>query len=282
MARKIAKKIEGVALTLSYKENLIKALNACRIEIDEAFCKQTVEAYAKTHKMNVVSAHDSMFRMAGTLLYINDNIMPLNEEDQGKLQNYLKPLVTSKVQRKVKVVKEEKVTVSIRDRMEAKAGNLQAELEDTLSPLFRNQVVDFDINAWIKINAIPRNVCKLIASGVVKNLMSDLVNAQRGEPDFLEAYKQLGKKGIKSVLATLTQIVNVLNAAKTEKKVAVRKTAKKTVATASRGVLRTLARTLFDQGKSNREVAQIFVDQYNVKQTTASGYAYSFRKELTK
>lgn len=280
MSRKLAKKITGPVLANTSKETLVKALNFCNFEFDDSFKKQQVMAYCKANKINTAgfsSLADFDFRVTGSLIYINENMMVLGEKELATLQSRIAGLkaAASKFVVKTQVAAPK---VSIRDRMMVKVEQYTADIEDALSPLFQKQACDFDINAFIKINNLPRNVCKLVAERLQKNLIDDVDSLVNGVPEFVEAYSFLGKREAKGIAKVLKDIVDTLNVTKTVKKVPVRQV--KTTSTVSRGVLRGIAQQMFKDGKTNKEVAAVMVKTYGVKPATATSYASGFKKEM--
>jgi len=102
----------------------------------------------------------------------------------------------------------EEVKPQIQERIENRASELIASLEDEIDKFCINQKNDFDIQNWFRNNAIKPLIAKRIA-GYYQPLYSEVYDAVEGKDEQLvEAYHSWNKKALKQFLEFIRTIIS--------------------------------------------------------------------------
>ncbi len=288
---KIAAVVADIRDENAYRMSLIKALNATNVEIENSQKKDLAFHYMKTNGFSVRGLGllaDSTFRSIGTLVHINTNVMKLNDQDMARLHTMITDLVRNNARVEPEIVVTEtpaKVVpvLSIRDKMSVKADKLMTELDQAIDDLIAGKPTDFEISKWIAVNAIPGMMCKMIVDKMATTI-NDFEMIHAKDPDYLEAYSHIPAARRKMIRNVLNHMVSCLTNHKTvkpTKPISKRQKAKTATAKFSRAVLRTKAFELMKDGKTNKDIVNIFVGEFHVKQATSNSYVYGFRKEFS-
>lgn len=281
-------KVATIVPADTYKIQLIRALNDASVELDSSMKKDMALQYMKMNDISTRGINglaESEFRMIGTLAYIHSQVLELNDQDLARLHRLCSDLVRSnaKIEPEITSVVQAEVrpTLSIRDKMSIKAEKFMIELDQAIDDLIAGEQSDFNISRWIAANEIPGKMCKVIAEKLDR-VMKDFELVIAKDPDYVEAYSFITPSRRKLIFNQLQNIFSTLTNHKTikvAKPITKRQKAKQATAKFSRAVLRGKALDLMSQGKVDKDIIDLFVEQYDVKKGTAYGYVRSFRKE---
>jgi hypothetical protein len=116
--------------------------------------------------------------------------------------------------------------ISIQDRINSKASDLIAELEEELDVFYKEGVIQFDVKKWSLEKAIKPPVAKRITDHF-RPQYEEITEALKGEdPDFVEAYKGWRKPVLKIMALFIKKILDHLDEAAAAQ-VSIRKPRKK-------------------------------------------------------
>jgi len=106
------------------------------------------------------------------------------------------------------VVVETRQVISIQDRINARAGNLIALLEDQVDIFINNGKNDFDIVEWMQKQAVKPQIAKKIVE-YYNPLYSELFDAYKGtDKELRDAYSHLKKSQIKKYMEFVKAIIS--------------------------------------------------------------------------
>ena len=210
-AHKLLKNNEPKIGFMTYDHDMIKALQYYNLNHDgKEKRKWVLERFPKLKFNSDLS--DYYFRVAGTLIRIENNGNELSDEHKAKLQKEIEFLMKPAV--KVEVPKEEvKPKASVQDAMDEKVSNFLGEfagLVDEYVLTRSHPKVDNLVNTM----GIRGPMAKKVIDKVHKN-MSELQEAIEGtDKQLVEGYSNFKKVELKKLLGIYEQLVTSLTQAK--------------------------------------------------------------------
>jgi hypothetical protein len=144
-------------------------------------------------------------------LLLDGNKLPLKyvEQFKNKLKN-LEKTYSSSYKKKDVEEKEEKVVISIQDRMRNKASKLSAELEGNIDNIMEGKESSLSVKKFYVDNAIKPGIAAYIIEKY-KPVYSELYDAYHGKGDsqLKEGYSLWNKKTIKKLMEYVLEIISV-------------------------------------------------------------------------
>lgn len=194
--------------------DIIRAWNWFNYYHDSEDAKGFVIAYLKTQKKKdllkrVAKVDASKLRSIGwncRLLSNGSSLPPDMLKDMWvRLEQLAPPDTASEREEPVVTAK----VVSIQDRINARASDLIALLEDQIDIFIRNGANEFNAEAWFREQIIKPQVAKKIAA-YYSPLYAELFDAYKGtDKELLDAYSHLKKAQIKRYMEFVKSIISV-------------------------------------------------------------------------
>lgn len=188
----------------NYKLSLMRALNYYSLEVDEKTKRSYAIAYFKKNGHDVkaiAAAPDYMFSTIGAVAHLALCDSGLNEHDLLRLDNAYSALTAFK-KAEEEAVKDKKPTVQ--DHLMNKARDIIGEFESAIDEFIKNGT---DFSAKGHLNGLKAPVIKKIADWFSAKL-PELQSAYLGkDKDLNEGYSNLGRRGLKKLIAFIEAIV---------------------------------------------------------------------------
>lgn len=202
---------EPTLTTTSTESEIIRAWNWFNYYHDADDAKGFVLSYLKTLKkkdlvkrLSKVDAHK--VRTIGWNCRILANGGSLPVELEKSMWSKLEALAP-KIEEEEDIV-ETRTVISIQDRINARAGELIAHLEDQVDIFIKHGKNDFDIVEWFQKQAVKPQIAKKIVE-YYNPLYSELFDAYKGtDKELRDAYSHLKKAQIKKYMEFVKAIIS--------------------------------------------------------------------------
>lgn len=191
----------------SYRSMVSRAFNQYNQEKDKKDARSFLKSYVGRDKSRLIdNVPDSHIIMTfGWMARMYQNGCQFKTEDQVKLDTYVKSLLTFKaVEAPVIEEKVKPERLGVRDYLEDKVKEYIGELEGTLDSIIYEQK-DFDFYKDLQARTVPAQYCSYLNEWLKRKAGEYIAVYESKDPEIKAAYNHIGKRGLTSLIKTLSQ-----------------------------------------------------------------------------